>query len=570
MPMCVVSDEGKILATNSRMSEVFSYEGIEGADIFVLTGIKYETMLDATKSGEKLYLERNNKDFELLLKEGKDDKHSREIYIFFVDITALNETKQKYENEKMCLGIVNIDNYDELNSGTAAEKQMAMVTKIDAIIRQWAAGMQAAVIRQNSFCYNLVFNVENCRQQMEAKFPILDEIREIESTVEFPITLSIGVGMQGKSPEENTELAQQALDLAKGRGGDQAVVRDVEDIYYFGGKAQTVEKANKGKSRVIGYGLKKLIEEASKVFIMGHKNPDMDAFGSAMGISRLAQPLKKETYIVVNAFGEALDLLYNEAKKSEEYNIINNKKALGLVDKNSLVIVVDTHKPSMIECPEILDKKPKVVVIDHHRKSEDGFENPALIYLEPYASSTSELVTEILQYMIERKQVKKLEAEGLLAGIFVDTNHFSVKAGVRTFEAAAWLRRAGADLYNVKRLFQVEKKIFMSKAAAINSAEFTGDVAFAVCEGKDEDAQMICSQIADELLMIRGIKMSFAIGVDDKDKTVISARSVGEVNVQVIMERFNGGGHLNTAGAQTDMKPKEVVEKIKKFIGDAK
>lgn len=562
VPACTVDEEGKISEVNCHIGNVFVYDGIEGADVFTLTGVKYETFQEAAEKGEKIKLSRNDRVFDMAPVMTEDG-----LYIYFMDVTGFTELEETYEREKICMAVVNIDNYDEINLGTAAEKQMSMATTIDGIIRQWAAAMTASVIKQNSACYNIVMSMEMCRQQMDERFPILDRIREIESSVEFPITLSIGVGINGATPEENFELAQQALDLAKGRGGDQAVVRDGEEIYYFGGKAQTVEKANKGKSRVIGYALKRLIESSSRVFIMGHKNPDMDAFGSAMGISRMAMPLNRETYIVLENYGEALDLLYREAKASENYNLIGRKKAIELINDKALVIVVDTHKPSIVECPELLESKAKTVVIDHHRKSEEALENPTLIYMEPYASSTAELVTEILQYTIERKELTKLEAEGLLAGIFVDTNNFSVKAGVRTFEAAAWLRRAGADLYNVKRLFQVEKKICMSKAYGIYNAEFTEDgAAFSKCITEDQDTQMICSQIADELITIRGIRMSFVVGKDHNGRTVVSARSVGEVNVQVIMEAFGGGGHLNAAGTQTDEPPQEVIEKIKEMV----
>lgn len=569
VPMCVIGESGKVLQVNKLISDVFTYDGIEGADIFVLTGIRYESLCEAAVKGEKLQLSRNNKIFDMLLMNLDDTYGEKKLCIYFIDVTRLVDIEKKYEEEKACIAIVNIDNYDEINSATVAEKQMSMATTIDKIIRQWAANIEASVIKQNSYCYNIIFSMAKCKQQMETRFPILDKMRETESCVEFPITLSIGVGINGATLEENADLAQQALDLAKGRGGDQAVVRDGNEIYYFGGKAQTVEKGNKGKSRVIGYALKRLIESSTKVFIMGHKNPDMDAFGSAMGISRLSQPLNKETYIVLENYGEALDLLYQEAKRSEDHNIITRKKALELIDRKSLVIIVDTHKPSIVECPELLEQHAKTVVIDHHRKSEDSVENPALIYMEPYASSTAELVTEILQYTMEKKEITKLEAEGLLAGIFVDTNHFSVKAGVRTFEAAAWLRRAGADLYNVKRLFQVDKNIFMSKASGVYNAEFTEHgAAFSRCTSVDQDTQMICSQIADELLTIRGIKMSFVVGINHRGRTVISARSVGEVNVQVIMEEFDGGGHLNAAGAQTDIPPEEVIKRIKEIVGE--
>ena len=566
VPMCVVDSEGKVLSANSLIGDVFLYDEIAGSDIFALTGIKYETLKNSVDNETDIHLNRNDRVFNLVATM-VDSYDNSIMYIYFMDITKLLEAEEKYEDEKTCIGIINIDNYDELSSSTSIEDHMKLASDIDGTIRKWASSLSGSVIKKKENTYIIIISKIKCTQQMELKFPILDTVRAIETTADFPVTLSIGIGINGQTNESNDELAQQALDLALGRGGDQAVVKDGDDIYYFGGKAQTVEKNNKGKSRVIGHALKRLIQASSKVFIMGHKNPDMDAFGAAMGINRLAVQLNKEPFIILEKYGEALDLLYKEAKASENYNIITKQKALDTIDEKSLIIVVDTHKPSITECPEILEFPCKRVVIDHHRKGAEFVENPTLVYTEPYASSTSELVTEILQYTIEKRDITKLEAEGLLAGIFVDTNHFSVKTGVRTFEAAAWLRRVGADLSNVKGLFQVDRELFMSRAKGVSNAVFEDDgVAFAICEGKTPNLQMICSLVADELLTIRGMCMVFALGVTDKGKTIISARSIGEVNVQTIMEKFNGGGHLNAAGAQIEMAPNEVIAKIKEIV----
>lgn len=570
VPMCSIDAEGKVIHANSLIGDVYLYDELTGSDIFALTGIKYETLKDSIDTEEKMYLKRNDRVFNLVATL-VGDSDGEVMYLYFMDITDQIETHQQYEDNKTCLGIINIDNYDELSSSTSVESHMKLASDIDATIRKWAAGLGGSVIKQKENTYIIVFSKVKCEQQMELKFPILDNVREIETDADFPVTLSMGVGINGKTLEVNDELAQQALDLALGRGGDQAVVKDGDDIYYFGGKAQTVEKNNKGKSRVIGHALKRLMQASSKIFIMGHQNPDMDAFGAAMGIYRLAAQFSKEPYIILEEYGEALDLLYEEAKATGNYNIISCQKALDMVDERSLVIVVDTHKPSITECPEILEYPCKRVVIDHHRKGEEFVENPTLVYTEPYASSTSELVTEILQYTIEKRDIAKLEAEGLLAGIFVDTNHFSVKTGVRTFEAAAWLRRVGADLSNVKRLFQVDRDLFMSRANGVANAQFAEDgIAYAICTGKSPNIQMICSLVADELLTIRGMRAVFAVGDNQKGKTVISARSIGELNVQIIMEKFNGGGHLNAAGAQIEMAPQEVIDKIKEILEEDK
>ena len=570
VPLCTVDKEGKVVRANPAIGDVFIYDQIEGSDIFAITGVKYEKLVENASTGMKINIVRNDRVFSLspkLTTEQWDGEENETLLVYFLDVTEYTRLREKYQNEKPCIGIINIDNYDELYSSTSENAQMTMLSKIDKTIRDWGSSLHASVVKQKESMYCLVVSYERCMAQMENKFQILDQVREIKSEADFPITLSMGFGLNGKTLDENAEFAQQALDLALGRGGDQAVVKDGDTLAYFGGRTQTVEKGNKGKSRVIGHALRRLVQNSSKVFIMGHKNPDMDAFGAAMGIHRVVKPINKETYIILEHYGEALDLLYDAAVKSEDYNIITKAKALDLVDGDSLVIVVDTHKPSITECPEILKQNVKKVVIDHHRKGEEFIEGATLVYMEPYASSTSELVTEIIQYTMEKKDISKLEAEGLLAGIFVDTNHFSVQTGVRTFEAAAWLRRAGADLASVKKFFQVGKDLFTRRAKGVSDAVFdeNGNV-FSICEGGSENAQMICSLVADELLQVRGTRRSFAVSKNDRGKTIISARSVGDINVQVIMERFNGGGHLNVAGAQVDMEPVEVIEEIKEIL----
>lgn len=563
IPMCVLDKDGRVVDSNSLIGDVFIYDDIVGGSIFALTGIKFDRLKSVSETNEPIHLERNEKIFNLVptVVESNGEEYT---YVYFMDVTQQEKVEKKYDEEKVCIVKIHIDNYDELNSSTSVDSQMGLVSEIDKTIRKWASGLSASVNRQKENVYIVLISKGKCRQQMEAKFPILDRVREIESSADFPVTLSIGIGFNGDTPEQRDEASQQALDLALGRGGDQAVVKDGDKILYFGGATATVEKNNKGKSRIIGHALKRLVQASSKIFIMGHKNPDMDCFGASMGISRMAKAINKETYIVLEEFGEALALLYNEAKESGEYNLINRKRAVELIDEKSLVIILDTHKPSITECPELLDVKTKRVIIDHHRKGEEFIENPTLVYTEPYASSTSELVTEILQYTIDRKELTKLEAEGLLSGIFVDTNHFSVKTGVRTFEAAAWLRRVGADLSKVKRLFQVGKELFMSRVKGVSNAQFEDNgIIYTICDGENPNAQMICSLVADELLTVRGTRKVFAVGKNHKGRTIISARSVGANNVQLVMEKLGGGGHLNAAGAQVDMEPVEVIEKIK-------
>ncbi|MBR6798886.1 MAG: DHH family phosphoesterase, partial [Firmicutes bacterium] len=402
------------------------------------------------------------------------------------------------------------------------------------------------------------------------KFEILDEIRQIETEIDFPATLSIGIGIGGKTTRECEDYAQGALDLALGRGGDQAVVKNVANLEYYGGKSQSVEKGFKGKSRIIAHALKLLMTQSSKIFIMGHKNPDLDSFGAALGIYRMARIVGKEAFIVLNAYNDTMVDMIEDAKRTEEYSFISTEKALSLADDHSLVVVVDTHRPQLVESIELVEQVKRTVVIDHHRRAEDVLPHQIMSYMESYASSASELVTEVVQYANEKSKKKiltKLEADALLAGIMVDTNRFAVKAGVRTFEAASWLRRAGADLINVRRYFQADSESLRVKALCLANAKFyEGGVAMSVCPGENINSQIVNSQVADELLTIKGIKASFVAGRNENGKTVISARSLGDINVQVVMEKFGGGGHLNTAGAQVDDTPEEILEKIKEAL----
>jgi c-di-AMP phosphodiesterase-like protein len=487
--------------------------------------------------------------------------------IFFQDVTNYETLKTMYNDEKRCVALVSVDNFDELSSNTAEENRAALLTEIDRTVRQWAAKMDAAIIKYRDQMYMLVIENASCDQLIETKFAILDDVREIETETDFPATLSIGIGMGGKTPAKVAQFAQAALDLALGRGGDQAVVKRGSKIEYYGGKAQTVEKSNKGKSRIMAHAIRQMMDQSSNIMIMGHRNPDMDAFCSALGIFRLAANVNKDTYIVINKYSDNISEIYKQAAETENYTFINNEKALALADKDTLVIVVDTHRPSITECPALLEVTDKIIVIDHHRRAEEFIENPVLVYMEPYASSTSELVTEILQYSQERKPLSKFEAEALLAGITVDTNRFAGQTGVRTFEAASWLRKAGADTSAVKRFFQSDTRAFKIKADCVAKAEFLEcGIAVSICEGPHPEMQIIDAQAAEMLLEIKGIKASFVTGIDEDGLTVISARSLGEVNVQLIMEEFGGGGHLMTAGAQTELSPEEVVEKLKKIF----
>lgn len=566
LPMCIVSAKGKVLRANARISDVFIYDGIQDADFFALTGVKTVDLYENLDESKQFLVERNGKKFRLIVnKEGIEEDAN--LLVFFYDISNFMDLKDRYNAEKLCVCRINVDNYDELISSTPAEKRMTITTEIDSSIRKWATKMEGLINKINDDQYLMHFQNQYVELMVESKFAILDEIRDIETEVDFPMSLSIGVGVGGKTLIHTEEYAEAALDLALGRGGDQAVIRRVNKTDYFGGKMQTVEKGNKGKSRVVAHALKQLIDQASRVFIMGHKNPDMDAFGASLGIYRMCIMCEKEAYIVINEINDSMQTIFQQAKETERYDFVNNKKAQSLADKDTLLVLLDTHRPSYAESSQLIETLDKIVVIDHHRRAEDSVENPTLSYIESYASSTSELVTEILQYIGPKKNLVKLEAEALLGGITIDTNRFAVKTGVRTFEAAAWLRRTGADTTEVKRFFQTDMEAFKVRAKCIAAVQFhDSSIATSICEGCNQDAQIINSQVADELLNIKGVKASFVAGRNEKGNTVISARSLGEINVQLVMEQMGGGGHLTTAGAQVDESPEESIEKVLELI----
>ena len=578
IPSCIVNEEGKIESANSIIEDIFPFGDVEDQDFFALTGIRMKALkrllekpsvedLDEEEPEENLLVERNNKRFSITVQEIKEQDDSSKYMVLFYDVTSYEEIRSRYDNEQICVCRITVDNYDQFIEAVSSETGMIVSTELNKIIRKWSGEIEGAIDRIKETQYVIHFQKGKLDDLMADKFSVLDQVRGIETGIDFPLSLSIGVGSEGKDISETAEFAAAALELAHGRGGDQAVVKNNNRIHYYGGKTQSVEKSNKGKSRIVGHALKKLIEHTNRVFIMGHKHADMDAFGSAMGIYRLCLTSGTEAYIVIDEVPDNIKSFYEQVRAAQNYNIIGTDQAKALAGKDTLVIILDTQRPSYLEAPELLEMTDHVVVIDHHRKQEDSIESPSLAYVETYASSTAELVTEMLQYALNRKTLVRLEAEALLAGMTIDTNRFAVKTGVRTFEAAAWLRRSGADTTEIKRYFQVEEKEFRVKANALARAIFRENgIATTITEDGGAEAQVLNSQVADELLNTKGVKASFVAGFNNNNITCVSARSLGGLNVQLIMEKFGGGGHLTTAGAQVEGTPEEVIENILKTI----
>ncbi len=573
MPLTVIEIDGTIIWYNAKFVEISNQTDLLNRNIEeVVPGLKIRELISKDEKDRQIQIPIQDKTYKMtcnVVKNTEDDNYS--IVLYWSDITNYENLKTLYNDEKTIVSYIYIDNYEDVLQSSSIERRSLLAVEIDKIIRVWATRINACVTKYDDDKYMIIFENKHLEKLEAKKFTILDEVREIETDSDFPATLSIGIGVGGKTPIQQAEFAVAALDLAHGRGGDQTVIKKINKIEYYGGKSQVVEKRNKGKSRIMAHAIRQLIDQSSNVFIMGHQFPDMDCLGAAIGIHRMSANRNKEAFIILDSVNEGIETLYDMIKTNKNYNFITNETALATVGKDTLLVVVDTHRPSYTQCPDILSMTDKIVVIDHHRKMEENIDTAVLSYMEPYASSTCELVTEILQYMGDKKEVDKLEAESLLAGITVDTKNFSFKTGVRTFEAASWLRRIGADTTNVKQLFQSDMEVFVAKAEIIKNAKrLAKSIAISVYDVKYNNANIIIAQAADELLEIKGITTSFVIGANQKGDAIISARSLGDINVQVIMEKMGGGGHLTMAGAQINKPIKEaeqeLTEIIKEFI----
>ncbi|MGV8145395.1 MAG: DHH family phosphoesterase [Alkaliphilus sp.] len=491
------------------------------------------------------------------------------IMLYWLDRTNYVEIQKKYTEEKLTIALIQVDNYDEVMQNTDEGDRPLLIAEIDQKISLWISGVEGVMRKYSKDKFIAIFENKHTHKIESKKFAILDEIREISAGNKIPVTLSIGIGLAGENPMELGICANASKDLALGRGGDQAVVKRKEKTNFYGGKTKAIEKSTKVKSRVISHALKQLMEQADNVLVMGHKYADLDALGSALGIYRAARNLNKEAYVVLNNSNPSIEALYSRIMEIKEYrnNIISSEGAKMRLTEKTLVVVVDTHRPSFTECPDLLKHGSDIVLIDHHRKGTEFIENTVLGYHETYVSSTSELVTELLYYMNDKMNIEKIEAEALLAGIALDTKNFTFKTGVRTFEAAALLRRAGADTVLVKQLFQDDLDTIMARGKIVNGAEiYRKIIAIATCEG-EKNMQLIAAQAANELLNIKGIAASFVLGRKEEGTIFISGRSMGSINVQVILEQLGGGGHLTVAGAQIERESMEEAKKeIKEII----
>lgn len=582
-PLVILETDGNMVWKSSKFTSEFANIDISTYIKELNIDIKNEIEKRKADSKEKAnrdiirQIEIDKKTYRVVGKyvKGKKSKKEYMVILYFIDDTENVRLQKEYQDSKSCVAILMVDNYEETMQRIESEEKPQVIAEIDKYIYEWTDKTNGVLIKTEKDRYIYFFEQRYLDTIKEDKFSILDKIKEINMKEKVQFTLSIAVSNEGNTDKEKYKSAQAAMDIVLGRGGDQAVIRE-NDIYkFFGGRAQEVEKRTKVKARVVAQALENLIKKSKKVMIMGHSNPDMDCVGASLGIYRLAKTLERNAYIVMDTKSSALESFRKSIEKDEEYEdvIINKEVALENIDEDTLLVIVDTHKLNYVESAELIDKVKEIVIIDHHRRSADFIENATLTFQEVYASSAAELVTELIQYVEEKVELKTIEAESLYAGIMMDTKNFTFKTGVRTFEAAAYLRKCGVDIIRVKKWFQSDLESFNKIAEIVGKAEIVNDtIAISIYEEKAKDVNVVCAKAADELLTISDITASFVIG-QLGDKVCISGRSIGDINVQIILEKLGGGGHITLAGAQVDgmtieETKQELIHKINEYFSE--
>jgi c-di-AMP phosphodiesterase-like protein len=570
-PLIIVSDKGSIAWYNQNASTMFEGEDILGKNITeVVKEFNIKQVLNEKKSEFK-HITLKDKHYDIYTSmvntSESRGKENNIILLYFYDVTDQIKLQKSIEGNSSSVMMIEVDNLDDVVKSTDEDKKPLLIAEIERALNNYSQSLNSIFKKYSSNKYILVTQDKYIQNEVEKKFDILDNVREINQSNKLAVTLSVGVGRHGKTPLDNYNFALSAKELALGRGGDQVVVKSEEKLSFYGGKTKEVEKRTKVRARIIAHALVDLINGSSKVFVMGHKNPDTDCFGAAIGINSAVKLLNKSCSVILDGKNTAIKSILERFSSDPDYKdiFISPENARQSLDENSLLIIVDVHNKGYVMDFELVKQFKKIVIIDHHRRSTDALEGALLSYIETYASSTSELVTEMLQYMIENPKIKPMEAEALLAGICVDTKNFYFKTGVRTFEAAGFLRKLGADTIDIKKMFAENLDTYLKKAEIIKSATVEDGIAIAICPPEIEDT-VLAAQAADELLNITGIQASFVI-VRIDDEILISGRSLGDVNVQVIMESLGGGGHMTMAGTKfSALNLQEALEKLRDAI----
>ncbi|WML24347.1 DHH family phosphoesterase [Neobacillus sp. OS1-33] len=561
----LINDEYYIEWTNPFLASCFDEDTLVGRSLYDVA----DTLIPLIKQEvETEIITLHERKFRVIHKR-------EERLLYFFDVTEQKEIEKMYQNDRTVISIIFLDNYDDLTQGMDDQMRGSINNLVTSILNKWAQVNGIFLKRISSERFMAVFSEEILQKLEKGKFTILDEVREMTSQQNVSFTLSIGVGTGVSSLPELGVLAQSSLDLALGRGGDQVAIKlSNGKVKFYGGKTNPIEKRTRVRARVISHALRDLIMASDKVIIMGHKNPDMDSIGAGIGIYKVAQMNQKDAYIVVNIqeIDNGVKRLMTEIRQQEQLfsHFIGAEEALEIATDKTLLVVVDTHKPSMVIEERLLNRIDHKVVIDHHRRGEDFIANPLLVYMEPYASSTSELVTEFLEYQPKRGKIEMIEATALLAGIIVDTKSFTLRTGSRTFDAASYLRAHGADTILVQKFLKEDVDTYIRRSKLIESVNFYRD-GIAIAKGPENEFndQVIIAQAADTLLTMDGVLASFVISARSEGVIGISARSLGNINVQVIMEALKGGGHLTNAATQlSGLSVAETESKLKLAIDE--
>lgn len=572
IPLCILEFDGRISWYNNKFYKMTDSSDLLGVNIDSI--IKNLNLRKVLNENKELYTEVTYKDRQYtvvynVIKNEQEKNAKYLMMLYWLDKTDYLKLEKEYNEEKNVIMLIQVDGYDEVLKSASEENRSLINLEIEKMLTSLENNTKGALKRTSKDKFILIMNKKELNEIEESKFAILDKIRDINHGNGLPITISMGIGIDGDTVNENFKLANGALDLALGRGGDQAVIKTKDKFAFYGGKSKAVEKTTKVKSRLIGHALREVILGSDQVYIMGHKYPDMDAMGAAVGIYDICKSCNKSANVVLDSSNESIDEFVKRLESQEYYKniFISKDDAIRNCNRNTLVVVVDTHRPSYTECQELLGLTKKIVVIDHHRRGVEFINDSVLLFHEIYVSSTCEMVTELVQYMEENVKINKITAEGLLAGISLDTKHFAFKTGVRTFEAASYLRKMGADTVEVKKMFNSDVQDFITKADIIkNSKIIDNRIALAYSEREIENINVVIAQAADELLSVKGIEASFVIG-KKYETAFISARSFGHINVQVLMEKLGGGGHIDIAGAQLeDVSLNEAYKKVYEII----
>lgn len=573
-PMVIIKQDGEINWYNSKFIKMLEIEDEPENNILdAISSLNLNEILGAGDEPLKILYRDNYYQVYVNKVKSKDSKDGEMLLLYWINRTDLKEAKDTIDKEKIATILLYIDNLDEVKSSVEDSLRATITGNVETEIINYFNGYDATVRKYDDDRYLIIANNENLQKIIQKKFDILDRVRDLKVQSIIPLTLSIASTTDGETPLEQYEIARNTMDIALGRGGDQAVLRRGHNYEYFGGKSKAVEKTTKVKARVVGGALRSLIDDASNVIIMPHKNADMDAIGSAIGVVKLVRMRGKTPYIALNSVNMSIRNIMARINEEESLKGVVKPEGelIGLVDEKTLLIVVDHHKKSISEAPDLVDQIKDRVVIDHHRRSGEFIESTELVFLEPYASSTSELVTELFTYMTDNVVLSKFEAEALLAGITVDTKNFTVQTGVRTFEAASMLRRFGADPEVVKKYFKEDYLVIKNRADIVRQSEiFMDDTIIGILEDKVDNSILIAAQAADEMLSINGMKASFVAVKISNNETHVSARSLGEISVQLIMEKLGGGGHLNQAATRIDLSVDLAVEELKRKIKEYK